>query len=228
MNRAREIHQKGALLREQDKHELALQYLTRAIVFYQKESDYKGLIDTLKDRVLTWKHYFLLTNDKVYAILALKDSEAMLAIANQYKLKDKFDTAYFRLGEIAMLFENFSLASKYFKNSIKYFNGCAAEKGDYRYHLGEAIYRNGRKETGKKIMLQGLDEITKNIKGIDPFLIHVWESGCHMRLAEMLFRDEPMVSLEHYRKAQKIALTDPKLVIRKRQIEELGKKLKFV
>lgn len=225
---AKELHSKGAFLREQDKHEPALEFLTRAIVAYQKEGNYEGLVDALKDRVLTWKHHFLLTDDKVYAILALKDSETMLSVAKEYKLKNKFDTAYFRLGEIAILFEDFPLAIKYYNNSLKFFRGCAAEKGDFRYHLGEAVYRNGQKGEGKKIILQGLGEIIKGSDGTDPFQIHVWESGCHMRLAELLIEDEPKEALKHYKEANTIAQSDTKLVIRKRQIKELGKKLKIV
>jgi len=61
------------------------------------------------------------------------------------------------------------------------------EKGDFRYHLGEAVYRSGPK-------------------------------------AELLAKDEPKESLEHLKRAKVIAKSDPKLVIRKRQIVELGKK----
>ena len=59
----KELQEKGSRLREQDRHEEALQYLSLAIVAYQKEGNYERLIDALKDRTLTWKHLFLLTKD---------------------------------------------------------------------------------------------------------------------------------------------------------------------
>jgi len=49
-----------------------------------------------------------------------------------------------------------------------------------------------------------------------------------MRLAELLIEDEPKEALKHYKEANTIAQSDTKLVIRKRQIKELGKKLKIV
>lgn len=217
-----ELHTKGGQLREEDKHDEALQYLTLAIVAYQKEGNYRGLIDALKDRTLTWKHYFLLTNDKVYALLAQKDAEAMLAVAQEYNLEDKLDTAYFRLGEVAMLFDDYRSAIDYYNKALVVYRGPLSEKGDFRYHLGEAVYRSGDKIKGKKTILAGLKEIRQGAGELDPFLIHVWESGVHMRLAELLKDDAPKEARKHYEEAKKIAAADPKLVIRRRQIAELG------
>ena len=93
--------------------------------------------------------------------------------------------------------------------------------------MGEAKYRKGDKKEGKGLILKGLEEIRKGAKELDPFLIHVWESGVHMRLAELLRKDEPKESKLHLQKAQEIANSDEKLVIRRRQIKELTKKLNF-
>ena len=218
-----QLQSKGARLRENDKHTEALRYLTLALVVYQKEKKYRGIVDTLKDRCLTWKHLFLLTKDRVYAILAQKDAEAMLEISEKYELEDKFHTSYFRLGEVAMLFENYLPAVKYYQKAIKYYAGPLAEKGDYRYHLGEALYRNGQKEKGKATMLAGLREIQKGVNEVNPFLIHVWESGCYLRLADLLKDDEPNEARKYLELAREIANKDPELVIRRRQIEELAK-----
>lgn len=220
---SKQLHGMGSNARENDRHLEALQYLDYAIVGYQKESDYKGLIDALKDRTLTWKHYFLLTEDSVYAILALKDAESMLAITKDKKLKDKLSTSYFRLGEIAMLFEDFDSAITDYRKALQYYDGPLSEKGDFRYHLGEAIYRNGQKSKGKSLIFQGLKEIQEGADELDPFLIHVWESGVHMRLADLLREDEPEEAKKHLKMAKQIAKTDEKLVIRRRQIKELSK-----
>lgn len=222
---AKELHNMGEDLREQDRHEEAIQHLSLAIVKYQQESNYRGMIDALKGRTLTWKHYFLLTDDKTYAILALKDAEAMLEIAQEKKLDDKLSTSYFRLGEVAMLTDDFPSAIEYYEDSLEHYVGPESEKGDFRYHLGEAVYRNGNKKEGKKIMLQGLKEIQDNANEVDPFLIHVWESGAHMRLAFCLKEDAPDEAKEHIKIARKIAQDDKKLIIRRRQIEDLAKEI---
>ena len=125
---SKQLHGLGSDARENDKHLEALQYLDHAIVGYQKEGDYKGLIDALKDRTLTWKHYYLLTNDNVYAILARKDAESMLAIAEEKNLQDKLSTSHFRLGEVAMLFEDFDSAITDYKKALQYYDGPLSEK----------------------------------------------------------------------------------------------------
>ena len=86
------LHGRGAVLREKDCLEEALVFLTLSLVYLQKEGKYAELVDALKDRCLTWKHLFLLTKEKAYAILARKDAESMLEITRIYNLKDKFDT----------------------------------------------------------------------------------------------------------------------------------------
>ncbi len=217
----KKLHGLGSDAREKDRHLEALQYLDHAIVGYQKERDYRGLIDALKDRTLTWKHYFLLTNDSVYATLARKDAESMLEVAKDKKLNDKLSTSFFRLGEVAMLFEEYPEAIKNYRQSLKYYVGPLAEKGDFRYHLGEAMYRNNQKEEGKKAMLDGLAELKKGASEVPGFLNHVWQSGVYMRLADLLRKDEPKEAKKYLKEAGKIIESDKRLVIRKRQLKDL-------
>lgn len=224
---AKKLHSRGSILREDDEHLKALQFLTLAIAKYQEEKNYRGMVDALKDRVLTWKHLALLTNDPAFRILAMKDAEAMLEITKKFGLEDKYHTSYFRLGEISMISKEFENAVEYYEKSLKTYTGPLSEKGDYRYHLGEAIYRTGDKKKGKETILKGLKEIQEGASELDPFLIHVWESGAHMRLAELLGKDEPGEAKKHLEKAKEIAASDERLVIRKRQIKELSVKLDF-
>jgi tetratricopeptide (TPR) repeat protein len=221
----KQLYQKGEVLREKDKHLEALQVLDEAIVRSVEARNYRNLIDTLKARVLTWKHLFLLSKDLVYRTLARKDAESMLEIANEFHLKDKLHTSYFRLGEVDMLFEDYPKAIKNYKKALKTYVGPISEKGDYRYHLGEAAYRSGDKKTGKETILEGLKEIDKGADQIDSFVIHVWESGAYMRLADLLRKDEPEEARKYFAEALKIIESDPKLIIRRRQIEELSKSL---
>jgi tetratricopeptide (TPR) repeat protein len=217
-------HQLSEKAREQDKHPEALEFIEEAIVNYQQEKNYEGLSQALQSRFLIYKHLFLLTKDNIFAFMGQKDVETSFWIAQQYNLQKIISSCYFRLGESAMLFENYKEAVKQYQKAVDNFYGFKAEKGDYRYHLGEALYRSGKKEEGKEKMLQGLQEIQKNKKGIDPFLIHVWESGCYLRLVELLKNDEPEEARKYLRQAEKIVNSDKKLIIRRRQTKELAKK----
>ncbi|OGD85863.1 hypothetical protein A2Z23_00855 [Candidatus Curtissbacteria bacterium RBG_16_39_7] len=223
--RPEELHGLGSQLREQDNHFEALQYLDRAIVAYQKEENYGGLVDALKDRTLTWKHLFWQSGDFTHAILAQKDAEAMLAIAQTKNLKDKFHTSYFRLGEVAMLFQDFPKAIEYYTMALKTYQGPISEKGDYRYHLGAALYRAGQRSKGVETILQGIAEIDQGANETDSFLINVWKSGACLKLFELLREDEPEKAKSYLNQAKKIVDSDEKLVIRKRQFEQLAQKI---
>ena len=53
----KKLYVKGEKLRENDKHLEALQVLDEGIVRSQEEGDYRNLVDCLKAKVLTWKHW---------------------------------------------------------------------------------------------------------------------------------------------------------------------------
>ena len=221
---ASKFHRKSEELREEDRHIGALKIIEEAIVAYQKEKNYEGMSRALQSRFLIYKHLFLLSRDKAFAILGEKDAQSSLLIAKEHNISAVMSSCYFRLGEAAMLFEDYKKARDNYKKAIDTYVGTKAEKGDYRYHLGEAIYKNGEKETGKRIILQGLTEIKNNAKEADSFLIHVWESGCYMRLAELLRDDEPDQAKYYLNKAHQTAISDNRLIIRKRQIDQLANK----
>jgi tetratricopeptide (TPR) repeat protein len=218
-----ELHKEAEQAREEERYDDALELIKKAIDNYKKEKDYEGLSKAIQSRVLIYKHLFLLSGDQGYVTLAQKDADLSLNIAQKNNLANVVSSCYFRIGEIAMLVKNYKRAIGNYRQALTFYSGTIAEKGDYRYHLGEAFYRNGEKEKGRKIILQGLEEIQDSHSEVDPFLIHVWESGCYMRLANLLKSDEPEKAKEYLRKAQQVAESDKKLIIRKRQIKELAR-----
>lgn len=222
--KAEELHKQSENLREQDKHVEALEFIEQAIVAYQNEKNYKGLAKALQSRVLIYRHLFLLTDDDVFGLLARKDAEASLEIAQKNNLRDVIASCYFRIGEVAGNLGNNKKAIENYQKALDNYTGTKAELGDYRYHLGTVQYFDGIKEEGKKNMLQGLKEIQENRSEIDPFLANVWESGCYMRLAEVLKDDELKEAKEYLRQAKKIIDFDKKLIIRRRQWKKLAEK----
>ena len=218
-----DLHKKAEQAREEERFSEALDLIKKAIDNYKKEKNYEGLSRAIQSRALIYKHLFLLSNDQRYFAFAKKDAEESLATAKNNNLASVFSSCYFRLGEVAMLIGDYKKAIDNYQQALTFYTGVAAEKGDYRYHLGEALYRNGEKEKGKEIILQGLKEIQGNSSEVDPFLIHVWKSGCYMRLTDLLKDDEPEKAREYLQEAQRIAESDEKLIIRRRQIIELVK-----
>lgn len=216
-----QLHQKAEKLREQDKLEEALKLYEEVIIGYQNEKNYSGLVEALGGRCLTYKHLFLLTEDFCFKNLAYYSALSSLEIAKNYNLKDKIYRSYFRLGEMEILFKNYKKAIEYYKKSLDLYPQEESEKGDFQYHLGEAQCLKGDTKNGLANLSSGLTKIRQYRDSTDSFLINVWESGCLMKL--FLFTKDK----NYLEDAQKIIDSDPRLIIRKRQISELWKTCAF-
>ncbi len=213
----RPLHQKAEKLRESDRLLDALKLYEEVIYKYQDEKNYFGLVEALGGRCLTYKHLFLLSNDYSFRNLGYHSALSSLEIAKYFKVSQKIHRCYFRLGEMEMLANNFLKAENFYKKAFIKYPKEEAEKGDFQYHLGEAQYRAGKITEGLKNLLDGLKLIEKYESTTDTFVYHVWRSGCLMRLGELT------KNKKYLEDAQKIINSDPRLIIRKRQIVEFQK-----
>jgi tetratricopeptide (TPR) repeat protein len=220
---ATELQKQADVLREEGQSLKAIDIYNQAIVRYQEDKDYANMIGALTGRLLSWKHLFYKTEDKIYAIFVKKEAEAMLEIAQEYQLLDRIYLIHFLNGTSAILLKDYAVAQKEFGQAVELYPNDNAEKGDWIAHLGEAIYRNGRKDEGKKLILQGVQIIEEKSSQIDSFLFNVWVSGAYLRLAKLLKPDNPEESQFFLNKARKIIDSDNRLVIRKQQLDAFMK-----
>lgn len=220
------FHRLSNEYREQDRLFLAEIFGHIAIFFYKINHEYFGQSDVYQSLVLIYKHQFLLSQNKKYIKLAQNYAQKSLNLCQSKKLNN-LHTCYFRLGEIDMLKNNFVSAINNFQKAFKIYPKNDSEKGVYQYHLGEAQYRHGDKKSGLKNLLEGLETIQKYQSKTDLFLIHVWQSGCLMRLAELLQHNNPNQSQKYLSQADKIISNDSRLIIRKRQLIDLKNKLNY-
>lgn len=218
------IHKQAEELREQERFLDALKLYEEVIVEYQKEKNYFGLSDCLLGKALTYKHLFLITNDKTFAILSKKDSESSFEIAENFGVTEILYRSYLSLAESEKLLDNPIKALEYCQKAFDLYPKEDSEKGRYQYHLGEMQYKTGDKKNGLKNLITGIETIRKFKDQTDSFLINVWETGCLMKLAELLKTDSPADSQKYLNEAEKIIISDPRLLIRKRQLEEFYKK----
>jgi|688.fasta_scaffold19462_1 tetratricopeptide (TPR) repeat protein len=216
---ALELQKQADVLREEGCSLEAIDAYNQAIVHYQENKDYSKMMEALTGRLLSWKHLFYQTEDRIYAFFVKKEAEAMSEIAKEHQLLDKLHLIHFLNGTSAILLKDYPSAEKEFAQAVELYPSDHAEKGDWLAHLGEAIYRNGRKEEGKQKILQGVQKIEENSSQIDSFLHHVWVSGAYLRLAKLLKPDNREESQIFFRKSKKIIDSDERLVIRKRQLE---------
>lgn len=88
------------------------------------------------------------------------------------------------------------------------------------------MYRNGKKEAGKMMSLQGIAVIKERASQIDSFFINVWLSGAYLRLAKALSADNREESQLFLKQAKEIIDADSRLVIRKQQLDAYEKSIK--
>lgn len=81
------IQEEADTLREAGKTLEALDLYNHALVGYQQIKDYHGILRVLCGRPISWQHLFNHEEDKLYAILARKEAEAILAIAKQQDIQ---------------------------------------------------------------------------------------------------------------------------------------------
>lgn len=140
-------HQQAVKLREEDNLYQALKNCNKAIFLYKKEKDYLNYCLAIQSRILIYKHLFLKKQDKSYSLLAKKDALLVINLCKKHKLNILY-SSYFRLGEILMLFNDYKKAIINFNKALYLYPQINSEKGDYQYHLGEAMYINGDKING--------------------------------------------------------------------------------
>jgi len=214
-----EIQKEADIVREEGKSLMAIDLYNQAIVRYQEDKDYTSMIGALTGRLLSWKHLFYKTQDRIYAIFVKKEAEAMLEILKEHHLLDRLYLVHFLNGTSSILLKDYTSAENEFRQAVELYPKENAEKGDWIGHLGDAMYRNGKKEDGKKTMLQGIEIIKQRSDQIDSFLFNVWVSGANLRLAKLLKVDNPSESNQYLEKAKEIIDSDDRLVIRKQQLQ---------
>ena len=206
------------VLREAGESVKALDLYNQVLVDAVEKKDDQALVGALTGSILSWKHLYYKTQDRSFAILVKMESNALSQISEEKKLPNKH-LIYFLTAQADNLLQDYPAAEKNFQLALENYPSDDAQKGDWTAHLGEALYLVGKKEEGKKTMLQGIKKIQTEAEGVDPFLIHVWTSGAYLRLAKLLKQDEPEESQYYLNEARKIIASDPKLVIRKHQID---------
>ncbi|HCM82038.1 MAG: hypothetical protein UW22_C0069G0005 [Candidatus Gottesmanbacteria bacterium GW2011_GWB1_44_11c] len=225
VNKTMTLHQYAEQLREQNKPHEALRIYEDVILAYQEQGDYAGLVEALMGRGLTYKHLYGLTHDVSFATIARHTVLSSLEIAQTHNLKDKIYRCYFHLGEMEILFQNYARAIECYTTALSQYPNDAAEKGDFQYHLGSAQYRSGNREEGKRNLIEGMKKIEEHESSTDSFLFHVWQSGGYMTMAELLWHDVPIEAKKYLHRAEQIINADNRLIIRKRQLQQLKEKL---
>jgi len=207
-------HHQAEVLREEEKYLDALKLYEEVIFLYHQKGDNYNLIEALLGRSLTYKHLYLISQNRSMALIAKHSVLAALDISSEFCQEKKYH-CLFRLGEINIILKNYSDAVGNYSDALKLFPTNDAEKGDLIYHLGEAQYLANDQQTGLDNLLKGLDVIKSFKSTTDPYCYDVWLSGCLMKLYLYTHQNQ------YLDEAKIIIDQNPLLVIRRRQLKEL-------
>ncbi len=221
-----DLIQTATAFRENDRLTESLDLFDQAATVSVRQKNYPALIHALHGKALSCKHLFLNSQDLQFRQLALSLCQSALKICQDHHLTSLLSLCYFRLGEMHLLFADYPAAIVHYRRSLKLFGPENAAKGNITYHLGEAIFLSGDKDTGINTVLDGLKILKQYRHSTDTFQINVWLSGCYLKLAKFLASTDSRQAKKYLSQAQKIVDSDPRLVIRCRQLQSLSSFLK--
>ncbi|GAB4235974.1 MAG: hypothetical protein Tsb0021_15630 [Chlamydiales bacterium] len=212
--------------REQGKTQEAIKLYNQAQIFFEKQRDYLGLMHALSGRLISWQHLYNHKQEEIYALYAKKEAEYMQKISKKQGFYDLDHLIHFFMGKSCILLKEYPKAESEFTEALKNYPRDDAEKGDWTAHLGEAIYKNGKKKEGIQTILNGISQINKHRSECDSFKYGVWTSGAYLRIAKILIQDQNIDQAKFYlSKGEEIIQRNPKLVIRKQQLESLKEQI---
>ncbi len=214
---------KASKERELAKPVQALEIFNKVLLLAQKEHNHERAIQVFADRAIVYRHMFEDTGDVLFAVLARKDAETMFELVKTWGVSERLHTAYYLLGQGALLFQDYSDAENYFYKSLRYFKGNLSEKGSWRYHWAKALYMTGEKKKALLAFAQAINEIIKNKNSVNDFLYKVYLSGAYANYAFVLAKEKMPEAKKYYGLAKDIIRSDKRLVVRKKQWQELEK-----
>lgn len=247
----REIHGRAAQHRERGESIEALKLGDEASAAYQKDGDRLGYAESLADRAIVLGHMAEKSEDPFFAtanlINARNTAKTAVEIA-QYSGDAtslaipyiRFGRAQENLGELSEAIESYRAAVENITKNPPPTHKRAAVIADFKNHLTTAEYK-----AGDKSALQKAEKALKEFDQVEPltdeqlnnqngqlnfnqepaYNFHVWLSGAHMRMAEILLTDNPTKAQEYLSEAKKIIDANPDLTIRLGQWEKLAKQL---
>lgn len=216
----KQFHQQAEDLREQEKFTEALDVYAKVIKNYYAELNYSGVVEALGGQSLTYKHLYLVDPQEKYLQLCHGSAQSSLQIAKQYHVDDLLFRCYFNLGEVNMLTKDYRSAVDNYQHSFGLLPDNSIERCRALSHLAEAQFFNGNKLNVTKNLIKSLNILHKCKNQVDDYIANVWETGILMKLAAIT-KDQKYITA-----SEKIINSDDRLVIRKRQLEELKSKLK--
>lgn len=224
---ARQIHTKAEEARELKQDFLtSLQLADQAAIQYQKENDLLGLTEVQSTRSNTLRHLYEQTEEKAFLTLAVHAAQSAVDIAQLSNDPTAMTLPYHRLGSTLRLTGQFKKAVKAHQQAVDHMSqnpppahNRPAVLLDFKIHLYTCMYLAGNKQALSQAE-QTVTELSQTKE--NQYNKNVWLSGGHMRIANMLKKDNPTKAKQHLKRAKQIIDTNPQLKLRLQQWQKLS------
>lgn len=221
------MHALAEEAREAGKFLEALEYTDQATLAYQNDGDLMGLAEAQSSRQSTFEHLYRSTGDAVFLILEKHAAKATVEIAEKSGIPEALGIPYHNLGKYYAEVKDWAKAAEYFKKAVENLKQYPSNPhsrqsiiADIAGHQYAAEYHVGDKSALDRA-IQALDDLEKASDAGSSYNKNVWLSGAHLRIAEMVAKDNPELAQKHFSEAKKIIDSDPRQILRRSQLVKL-------
>lgn len=227
---ARQIHGRALQARESGDPLGALKLADEAMVGYAKSGDKLGFAEIHADRALSMRHLWQSSENQIWLISALHESEAAVDLAQESGEPTALAIPYFNLAKVQEDLETLDEAIDSYKEAVKLITEQPPKshdrdgvRADFRIHLAVCELKNGDTSAENRV-LDGIKELEKSgEEEVAKSNFDVWMSGAYMSLASEI--KDGVKSKEYLAKAKEIIEANPELVVRAKQWDKLANKL---
>ncbi len=228
--RGREVHAQVEHTREAGDFWESIKIAQDAIRIYEEEKDYLGLSEIHGSISLAYRHLYRKTSEKNFLVLAEGAATVGIEIAKINGLLEAVALPTFNLAKVQEELGQLGEASVTYQGAVDAFIKNPPEShnrpgviADMKVHLYTCKYKAGDKSALDEALVSLKELEESDEKTVSKYNYDVWLSGGHMRIAEMLEKDDLGKAKEHLEEAKVIIFSNPELKIRKEQWEELAK-----
>ncbi len=217
---------KAGDLRESENFGESNKEYTESLIDLVDKQDFQGLIHNLCGQSLIYKILARKTNDQIYKNLTLAYAKEALTILEQRQEQIDPHAQSIALSSYAdALFMNNDPADSlpYYEKSLSVSPAPDPEKGRLKAHIGVVKFSMGDKQAGLDLLNEGLSMIRTG--DMNDYAIRVWETGALNSLAKFYATQKDSEKAKNLADESLKIATDHNLVIRKREAEEILKKI---
>jgi len=229
----RQLHAQAAKAREEGKFFDSLGFNDKALFAYDATSDSLGFAEGIACRSITLRVYaYEHNNSRRLLTLAKYEMMGSVAIARESGNKEALALPLYNLAKLQEDLGELTDAVVTYKEAAENIQNYPPERhkktsvvADIQMHLATCEYKAGDKSALERAD-EALHDLTESVDAPDKYSKDIWVSGGHMRLADILRKDNPQKSKEHLQRAKEIIDANPELELRQKQWEKLAASFK--